>query len=116
MTLTIISRDGDQGYPGTVMMRVIYTLTDESELKIQYEGTTDKLTILNPTHHSYFNLTGDFTQSILDHELMIDADHYTPMDKGQIPTGEFTNVNYTPMDFRISKSIGLHINDKYEQL
>jgi aldose 1-epimerase len=116
LSLTYVSQDGDQGYPGTVLMKVIYTLTSENELKIYYEGTTDKLTILNPTHHSYFNLSGDFNKTILNHELMIDADYYTPIDKGQIPTGELADVEYTPMDFQTSKSIGIHINDNFKQL
>ena len=88
LKLTYISKDGEEGYPGTVTVTVIYTLTDNNELKIDYEGKTDKPTILNPTHHSYFNLSGDFNKTILEHELYIDADSTTPVDNGLIPTGE----------------------------
>jgi aldose 1-epimerase len=116
LKLTYLSPDGDEGYPGTVKIAVTYTLTDNNELKIEYEGTTDKPTILNPTHHSYFNLTGDFSNTILNHELYIDADYFTPVNQNIIPTGEFAAVKNTPMDFRQPTPIGLHINDKYEQL
>jgi aldose 1-epimerase len=97
-------------------LNVIYSLTDENELKISYEGITDKLTILNLTHHSYFNLNGDFNKTILSHELAINADQYTPVDNGQIPTGELATVEHTPMDFRVSRQIGLQINDDFKQL
>jgi aldose 1-epimerase len=116
LKLTYVSPDGEEGYPGTVTMTVIYTLTNENTLEIKYEGKTDKTTILNPTHHSYFNLTGDFNNTILDHELFIDGDIITPVDKSLITTGELTAVENTPMDFRKPTPIGLHINDKYEQL
>ena len=116
LKLNYISPDGEEGYPGTVTITVVYTLTNENELEIKYEGKTDKTTILNPTHHSYFNLTGDFNNTILDHELFIDADSITPVDKSLITTGELSAVENTPMDFRKPAAIGLHINDKYEQL
>jgi aldose 1-epimerase len=116
LKLTYLSPDGEEGYPGTVRIAVTYTLTEDNELKIEYEGTTDKPTILNPTHHSYFNLTGDFSNNILNHELYIDADYFTPVDQNIIPTGEFAAVKNTPMDFRQPTPIGLHINDQYEQL
>jgi aldose 1-epimerase len=111
-----VSRDGEEGYPGTVTLKVTYTLTDKNELRIHYEGTTDKPTILNPTQHSYFNLTGDPTQTILDHTLMIDANSITPVDKGLIPTGILLDVAGTPMDFRNATAIGLRINEPNEQL
>ncbi len=82
------SPDGEEGYPGTVTLRVTYTLTEDNALRIDYEGVTDAPTILNPTQHSYFNLTGDFTRPILDHVLAIEADSFTPVDAGLIPTGE----------------------------
>jgi aldose 1-epimerase len=116
LALTVVSPDGDQGYPGTVKLTVTYTLTDKNELRIDYEGTTDRTTILNPTHHSYFNLTGSFTHTILDHLLTIDADFITPVDKGLIPTGKLMPVSGTPMDFRKPTAIGARIGDPFEQL
>ena len=116
ITLSYISKDGEEGYPGTVKLTVNYQLTNQNELKINYTGTTDKTTILNPTHHSYFNLTGDSNKTILDEELWIGADKFTPVDKGLIPTGELTDVKGTPMDFRQPTKVGARINDDYEQL
>ncbi len=114
--LTYISPNGDQGYPGKVTIHVTYTLTSNNELKINYEGTTDKTTILNPSHHSYFNLTGNFSNTILNHQLKIDADSYTPIDKEFIPTGNIDKVENTPLDFRNPTAIGSRINDNFEQL
>ena len=116
LELTYISPDGEEGYPGKVTLSVTYTLTDKNELRIVYSGTTDKTTILNPTHHSYFNLSAAFTNTILDHVLVIDANAITPVDKGLIPTGKFLDVSKTPMDFRKPVAIGDHINDQFEQL
>jgi aldose 1-epimerase len=116
LQLTYVSRDGEEGYPGTVTLSVTYTLTDNNELRIVYEGTTDKVTVLNPTHHSYFNLSGSFKNTILDHLLMIEADTMTPVDKGLITTGKFLDVTNTPMDFRTPTAIGARINEKFEQL
>ncbi len=114
--LTYVSRDGEEGYPGNVTLHVTYTLDDNNELVVDYEGTTDQPTILNPTHHSYFNLTGSFANTILDHQLMIDADYYTPVDTGLIPTGELARVDRTPMDFRTPTRIGARIQEPFEQL
>jgi aldose 1-epimerase len=116
LQLQYVSPDGEEGYPGTVTLKVTYTLTEKNELRIDYEGTTDKPTILNPTQHSYFNLTGNFTNTILGHQLLIEADSITPVDKGLIPTGALMSVENTPMDFRTSTDIGARINDKNEQL
>lgn len=116
LKLTYVSPDGEGGYPGTVTLTVVYTLSAENELVINYQGITDQPTILNPTHHSYFNLSGDFTKTILEHELQIDADRFTPVDQNQITSGEFADVEGTPMDFRTARPIGLHINDDDEQL
>jgi len=116
LKLTYVSKDGEEGYPGTVTVTVTYTVTKDNELRIDYEGTTDKTTILNPTHHSYFNLTGDFTKKILDHELMIKADTLTPVDANLIPSGELKKVEGTPFDFRKPEKIGARINEKDEQL
>ncbi|HAP36552.1 MAG TPA: galactose-1-epimerase [Bacteroidetes bacterium] len=116
LKLTYVSKDGEEGYPGAVTLTVIYTLTKNNELRIDYHGTTDKTTILNLTHHSYFNLTGDPAKTILDHELMIAADEITPVDDGLIPTGRFDNVEGTPFDFRKPTKIGKHINDANQQI
>jgi aldose 1-epimerase len=114
--LRYVSADGEEGYPGTVTLNVTYTLTSEGGLRIDYEGTTDQPTVLNPTQHSYFNLSGLFTNTILDHTLTIEADGITPVDEGLIPTGEIESVADTPMDFRTARAIGERIDDPYEQL
>lgn len=111
-----VSRDGEEGYPGTVTLKVTYALTDANEVRITYEGTTDKPTILNPTQHSYFNLSGVFTRTILDHTLMIESDAITPVDRGLIPTGQLLPVENTPMDFRTATAIGARIDADNEQL
>lgn len=116
LALTLTSADGDEGYPGTVTVTVTYTLTNKNELRIDYKGTTDKETILNPTHHSYFNLSGDLNNTILDELLTIESDSITPVDKGLIPTGAFLAVAGSPLDFRMPRQIGAHINDSFEQL
>src|SRR3989339_32265 len=116
MTLKYVSKDGEEGYPGNVELTVNYQLTADNELFINYTATSDKNTILNPTHHSYFNLTGDPNKTVLDHLLMIDADKFTPVDKGLITTGEMADVANTPFDFRTSEAIGKGINDVNEQL
>jgi aldose 1-epimerase len=116
LKLTYVSKDGEEGYPGTATVIVTYTLTNDNELRIDYEGSTDKTTILNPTHHSYFNLAGNLKNKILDHELMINAETFTPVDGNLIPTGELRQVENTPFDFRKPQKIGSRINEKDEQL
>jgi aldose 1-epimerase len=116
LKLTYVSKDGEEGYPGAVTITVVYTLTRKNELKIEYTGTTDKTTILNPTHHSYFNLSGNMNTTVLNHELEINADKITPVDNGLITTGKFADVANTPMDFRSPKKIGKDINIDYDQL
>lgn len=116
VTLKYVSIDGEEGYPGTLVLLVKYNLTNDNALEIYYTATTDKKTIINPTHHSYFNLSGDMTKMILDHELMINADKFTPVDKSLITTGTFSDVENTPMDFRVPKKIGKDIESDFEQL
>jgi aldose 1-epimerase len=116
LQLKYVSRDGEEGYPGTVTLKVTYTLTEKNEMRIDYEGITDKPTILNPTQHSYFNLSGKFTNAILGHQLMIVSDAVTPVGTGLIPTGQLMNVENTPFDFRAAREIGARINDSNEQL
>lgn len=116
LQLTYISPAGEEGYPGTLTLQVTYTLTADDQFIISYEGKTDQLTILNPTHHSYFNLSGDGNTSILDHELTIDADFITAIDQNLIPTGEFMPVDNTPLDFRKPTPMGLRIDDSHPQL
>jgi aldose 1-epimerase len=116
LQLQHVSPDGEEGYPGTLTLKVTYTVTARNELRINYEGTTDKTTVLNPTHHSYFNLSGSLYTTILGHLLMIEAEEYTPVDKGLIPTGQIASVAGTPMDFRTATVISARINDPYQQL
>lgn len=114
--LTYVSPDGDQGYPGELAATVTYTLGGENELRIDYHATTNKPTVLNLTNHSYFNLSGDGRATVLDHELTLEADHYTPIDSTLIPTGKLEGVGGTPFDFRQATKIGARINDKGEQI
>jgi len=106
LMLTYISKDGEEGYPGNLKVIVHYTLTNDDELKIEYTATTDKATPVNLTNHSYFKLTGDVNNTILNHSLMIAADNYTPVDTTLIPTGEIKSVKGSPFDFTTTKMIG----------
>ncbi len=114
--LTYKSRDGEEGFPGNLIAKVRYHLTDQNELKINYEATTDKTTVINLTQHTYFNLSGNASTDILSHELFIDADKFIPVDKTLIPTGELKNVSGTPFDFKTPTSIGSRIDKKDQQL
>jgi aldose 1-epimerase len=112
--LTYVSVDGEENYPGNLTAQVDYIVNNENELRIRYRATTDKDTIVNLTNHSYFNLAA--TGHILDHELTLAADNFTPVSKDLIPTGEIRSVEGTPMDFRTPTKIGARINESYEQL
>jgi len=112
--LTYFSRDGEENYPGNLSVKVDYVVNDHNEMEIRYSATTDKDTIINLTNHSYFNLAGG--GSILDHELLINADAFTPVSEELIPTGEIRKVEGTPMDFRTAQKIGARIDESYDQL
>jgi aldose 1-epimerase len=114
--LKYTSPAGEEGYPGTVSATVTYRLTDQNQLIVDYRATTDAPTIVNLTQHSYFNLGGSKTTDILGHQLMLNADQYTPVNATLIPTGDLATVEGTPFDFRTPTAIGARIGDKNEQL
>ncbi|QGY46500.1 galactose-1-epimerase [Maribellus comscasis] len=116
LKLKYLSKDMEEGFPGNLDVKVIYSLTDNNELKIEYFAETNQATIVNFTHHSFFNLTGNLEKSINNHILQINAESYTPVDGGLIPTGEISPVEGTPFDFREPVSIGKRVDEEYEQL
>ncbi|RFM25622.1 aldose epimerase family protein [Deminuibacter soli] len=109
LTLHYVSKDGEEGYPGTLTVAVRFTLDDDNALQIDYTATTDKATVLNLTNHSYWNISGDAGNVILDEKLQLNADHYTPVDTSLITTGEIKAVKGTPFDFTTAEKIGARI-------
>ena len=116
LILTYLSPDMEEGFPGNLSTTVTYTLNKDNTLDVLYEAETDKTTVVNLTQHAYFNLSGDFSNTILDHMVEIDADSFLPVDGGLIPTGELKPVEGTPFDFREPKLVGEDINAENEQL
>jgi aldose 1-epimerase len=116
LRLSRTSPDGEENFPGTMPVEVTYTLTEANELRIDYRATTDKPTIVNVTNHSYFNLAGEGSGSILGHVLQLNASRYTPIDRAGVPTGEIVAVAGTPMDFTQPIAIGARIRDDFPQL
>jgi len=116
LELSYASKDMEEGYPGRLACTVTYTLSENNELQVTYRATSDKKTVVNLTQHSYFNLSGDFSRTILDHELQIEANEFVPVDEELIPTGQYAAVEGTPFDFNSPKKIGRDIEDSHEQL
>jgi aldose 1-epimerase len=116
LELSYISKDGEEGFPGTLKVTAVYTLTDKNELKLEIKATTDKTTIVNLTHHSYFNLKGAGKGDILDHEIMLNAEKFVPIDAVSIPLGELKAVKGTAFDFTKPAKIGARIEENDEQL
>lgn len=116
LVFSYVSPDGEQGFPGNLKVKVTYTITDDNSIKMEYEATTDKTTIVNLTNHAFFNLNGEGSGKILNHQLQIYANEFTPVDEGLIPNGELKSVKNTPFDFTSQHTIGERIETKDEQL
>ncbi|MGA9638931.1 aldose epimerase family protein [Flavobacterium sp.] len=116
LKLSYLSKDMEEGYPGNLQVFVTYTLTQENQLEVFYEATTDKKTVVNLTQHSYFNLSGDFSKTILDHEITLNSDKIVAINDNGIPTGKLEDLTHTPFDFRTPKTLGKDIEVKNEQL
>jgi aldose 1-epimerase len=116
VTMTYTSADGEEGFPGECKATVVYEWTEDTELKINYTATTDKPTVVNLTNHIYFNLNGEGNGNILGHSLLVNAQSFLETSKKQVPTGVFTPVEGTPMDFRKAKAIGKEIRADFEPL
>jgi aldose 1-epimerase len=116
IALSYLSKDGEEGYPGNLAVEVTYSLTDRNELRITYSATTDKPTVVNLTHHGYFNLKGAGNGDVLGHKVMINAEAFTPVDGNLIPAGDIRSVKETPFDFRAPCTIGSRIDGNDEQL
>lgn len=116
LKLNYTSKDGEEGYPGNLQVTVIYSLNNQNELAVDYKAETDKATVVNLTHHAYFNLSGDFTKNVHNQEVQIKANTFLPVDEGLIPTGEFRSVTESPFDFTNQKAIGQNIDDDNKQI
>lgn len=116
LELTYVSKDGEEGYPGNLKVKVTYILTEDNALNIDYSAVCDKDTVVNLTNHSYFNLSGHFSENILKHKVMINAEKFTAADEQSLPTGEIRDVKGTPMDFTTLTPVGENINSDYDQI